>query len=134
MLEQVVSSPGGTGRNAYIKGYRIGGKTGTSEKGDRDEHRRIASFIGFGPSEDPEIVCLVMLDEPQVANKFGGTIAAPLAGEIIEDTLEYLGIEKVYGESESASTVEVPDVRNVTVEDAREFLDKWALDMHMIIQ
>lgn len=122
ILEQVVSSPEGTGRNAYIKGYRIGGKTGTSEKGDRDKNKRIASFIGFGPSENPEIVCLVILDEPQVANKFGGTIAAPLAGEIIEDTLEYLGVEKVYAEGESASTVEVPDVRNVTVEDAREYL------------
>lgn len=124
ILEQVVSGEEGTGRNAYIKGYRIGGKTGTSEKGDRsDKSKRIASFVGFAPADDPEIVCLVMLDEPQVANKFGGTIAAPLAGEIIEDTLEYLGIQRNYeSEEEASKSKEVPDVREITVEDAKQEL------------
>ncbi len=120
VLEQVVAAPNGTGRNAYIKGYRIGGKTGTSEKGDRSGNKRIASFIGFAPADDPQIVCLVMLDEPQVANKFGGTIAAPMAGEIIEDTLEYLGVARNYEEEETNKTIETPDYRSIPTEDARQ--------------
>lgn len=126
ILEQVVAGEGGTGRNAYIKGYRIGGKTGTSEKGDRsDKSKRIASFIGFAPANDPEIVCLIMLDEPQVANKFGGTIAAPLAGEIIEDTLEYLGIQRDYATAgETADAIEIADVRDTNTSDAKKELEQ----------
>ncbi|MBP3360507.1 MAG: PASTA domain-containing protein [Clostridia bacterium] len=122
ILEQVVSAPDGTGKNAYISGYRIGGKTGTSQKGDRSGTKRIASFIGFAPADDPQIVCLVMLDEPQVANKFGGTIAAPVAGAVIEDTLEYLGVERQYGDNESAAKFAVPDVRDLDLSDAKEEL------------
>ena len=82
VLEQVVADPNATGKNAYVKGYRIGGKTGTSEKLPRGSDKRVASFVGFAPANDPQLVCLVMLDEPQVNNKYGGTIAAPLVGEI----------------------------------------------------
>lgn len=121
ILESVVSLSTSTGKNAYVKGYRIGGKTGTSEKGNREEGKRIASFIGFAPANDPEIVCLVMLDEPQVDNKYGGTIAAPLAGEIIEEVLDYLGFEKQYTEDEQPDVkVEVPDVRGVSIADAKQ--------------
>ncbi|MCI8979237.1 MAG: PASTA domain-containing protein [Clostridia bacterium] len=120
ILESVVALPTSTGKNAYVKGCRIGGKTGTSEKGNREEGKRIASFIGFAPANDPQVVCLIMLDEPQVDNKYGGTIAAPLAGEVIEDVLNYLGIEKQYTESEMPDVkVEVPDVRGVGENDAR---------------
>lgn len=120
ILESVVALPTATGKNAYVKGCRIGGKTGTSEKGNRDEGKRIASFIGFAPANDPEIVCLIMLDEPQVDNKYGGTIAAPLAGEILEDVLNYLGIEKQYTEDEIPDVrAEVPDVRELEIEAAR---------------
>ncbi|MCI8520409.1 MAG: PASTA domain-containing protein [Clostridia bacterium] len=120
ILESVVALPTSTGKNAYVKGCRIGGKTGTSEKGNREEGKRIASFIGFAPANDPQVVCLIMLDEPQVDNKYGGTIAAPLAGEVIEDVLNYLGIEKQYTESEMPDVkVEVPDVRGIGENDAR---------------
>lgn len=124
LLEQVVSAEDGTGRNAYIKGYSIGGKTGTSEKGDRaDTSKRIASFVGFAPANDPEIICLVMLDEPQVANKFGGTIAAPLAGEIIEDTLAYLGVQRNYEEeAETSEAIEIVDVRDMDAKEAKQQL------------
>lgn len=119
-LENVVAAPDGTGKNAYIKGYRIGGKTGTSEKAPRGTNKRIASFIGFAPADDPEIVCLVMLDEPQVDNKYGGTIAAPLAGEIMEDVLDYLGVERQYKEGEEPDEMmEVPDMRDSTVDSAK---------------
>lgn len=120
ILESVVSLSTSTGKNAYVKGCRIGGKTGTSEKGNREEGKRIASFIGFAPANDPEIVCLVMLDEPQTDNKYGGTIAAPLAGEIIEDIMNYLGIEKQYtADEEPDAKIEVPDVRDMTLADAK---------------
>lgn len=121
ILEQVVADPNGTGKNAYVKGYRIGGKTGTSEKLPRGTTARIASFVGFAPANDPELVCLVMFDEPQVENKYGGTIAAPVCGEIISESLDYLGVSKQYTENETPDVyVEVPEFRGSTKEAARE--------------
>ena len=119
ILESVVSSPTGSGKNAYIKGYRIGGKTGTSEKG-RNNDKRIASFIGFAPADDPQIICLIMLDEPQVSVRYGGTIAAPVVGSIIEETLEYMGVERQYTEDElNTKTVSVPELRGIDVATAQ---------------
>lgn len=119
ILESVVASPKGTGKNAYIKGYRIGGKTGTSEKG-RNNGKRIASFVGFAPADDPQIVCLVMMDEPQTAVKYGGTIAAPVVGSIIEETLEYLGVERQFTEEEMHEmALTVPEVRGMTINEAK---------------
>lgn len=123
ILEQVVAQPNATGKNAYVKGCRIGGKTGTSEKLPRGSDKRVASFIGFAPANDPEIVCLIVLDEPQTANKYGGTIAAPIAGEVIEDTLNYLGIEKQYTADETPdTTIEVPDVRTKSISEAKTLI------------
>ncbi len=120
ILEEVVSDPNATGKNAYVKGYRIGGKTGTSEKQPRGSDKRIASFVGFAPANDPELVCLIMLDEPQTANKYGGTIAAPVCGEIIADSLEYMGINKQYAEDEeSEKEITVPELRNSSLESAK---------------
>lgn len=119
ILETVVSSPTGSGKNAYIKGYRIGGKTGTSEKG-RNNDKRIASFVGFAPADDPQLVCLIMMDEPQVPVRYGGTIAAPVVGAVIEDTLEYLGVERQYTEEEAAVTAKsVPEIRGMEVDAAK---------------
>ncbi len=129
ILETVVSSPNGGGKNAYIKGYRIGGKTGTSEKG-RNNNKRIASFIGFAPADDPQIICLIMLDEPQVANRYGGTIAAPIAGKVIEDTLEYMGVERQYTQEEAAEvTVTVPELRGLSIEQAKEETKNYGLSI-----
>lgn len=124
ILEGVVSSPTGSGRNAYIQGYRIGGKTGTSEKG-RNNDKRIASFIGFAPADDPQIAVLIMMDEPQVAVRYGGTIAAPVVGSLIEETLDYMGVERQYTESEAqnASTT-VPEVRTMSVDEAKAAIEK----------
>ena len=123
ILESVVSDSEATGRNAYVKGYRIGGKTGTSEKMPRGTDARIASFVGFAPANDPEIICLIMLDEPQIANRYGGTLAAPLTGELIEEILDYLGIDKQYSADEEPDiTIEVPDVRDDAVSVAEEKL------------
>lgn len=132
ILEQVVGDPKGTGKNAYIKGYRLGGKTGTSEKG-RNNNKRIASFVGFAPADDPQIICLIMLDEPQVANKYGGTIAAPLVGAVVEETLEYMGVERQYTEAEAQSiSVTVPDLRELSVTVAKESIDSKRLNIKVV--
>ena len=129
ILETVVSSPNGGGKNAYIKGYRIGGKTGTSEKG-RNNNKRIASFVGFAPANDPEIICLIMLDEPQVGNRYGGTIAAPLAGKVIEECLEYLGVERQFTANEAEElSATVPELRGLSLEDAKAEINKYKLNI-----
>lgn len=90
LLEAVVSEGGGS--KAYIEGFSIGGKTATSEKLPRSSNKYIASFVGFAPADDPQVLILVLIDEPQGVY-YGGTIAAPVAGEIFENILPYLGIE-----------------------------------------
>lgn len=97
LLEKVVSE--GTGKRAYLPGMRIGGKTATSEKLPRRSGRYIASFVGFAPAEDPEVVAMVMIDEPE-GLYYGGTIAAPVIAELFDMVLPYLGIEPVYTEEE----------------------------------
>ena len=78
ILESVVSEGGG--KNAYLAGYRIAGKTGTSEKIPRGNGKYIASFIGFAPADDPQVLCLVILDEPAPGRQYyGGMIAAPVS-------------------------------------------------------
>ena len=132
ILESVVGDPSGTGKNAYIKGFRVGGKTGTSEKG-RNNTKRIASFVGFAPADDPQLICLVMFDEPQVANKYGGTIAAPVVGSIIEESLEYMGVERQYTEEEASSvSVTVPDLRELSVTVAKESIDSKRLNIRVV--
>lgn len=129
ILEKVVSYPNATGKNAYVKGCRIGGKTGTSEKNPRGSDKRIASFVGFAPANDPEIICLIVLDEPQIDNRYGGAIAAPLVGEVIEDVLNYLGVDKQYSENEEPIVKEeVPDVREAKIADAEKQLDDVKLN------
>ena len=87
LLEQVVSD--GTGSNAYIEGYEIGGKTATSQTLPRSEHKYIASFMGFAPADDPKVIVLVIIRNPQGAY-YGGTIAAPVAKEIFSNLIPYL--------------------------------------------
>jgi len=90
VLEQVVSE--GTGHNAYVEGFSIGGKTATSEKLPRRSGKYIASFLGFAPAEHPEVIAMVIIDEPK-GQYYGGTIAAPVMAELFEVVLPYLGIE-----------------------------------------
>ncbi len=119
ILEGVVSTPNGTGNNAYVKGYRIAGKTGTSQTTQQDVH--IASFCGFAPADNPVIVTLVVLFDPKGDSYMGGVIAAPLAGKIMEDILNYLQVERKYTEEDLRSMgreVLVPEARNMTVDEA----------------
>ena len=91
LLESVVSE--GSGKNAYIEGYSIGGKTATSQTLPRSANRYISSFLGFAPAEDPQILGLVVIHDPQ-GIYYGGTIAAPVLRDIYDNVLPYLGIEK----------------------------------------
>ena len=128
ILEGVVSTPNGTGNNAYVKGYRIGGKTGTSQTTQSDVH--IASFCGFAPADNPVIITLVVLFDPRGESYMGGVVAAPLAGKIMEDVLNYLQVERKYTEEDlksMAKDVFVPDVRNMTVEEAARELKSSGL-------
>lgn len=126
VLETVVSEGGG--KSARVNGYRIGGKTGTSEKLPRGTGLTIASFVGFAPVDDPEIVCLVILDEPMNGMTFGGQIAAPVAGSMMADILKYMGYEPQYSDGEGVSAdIIVPDVVGESVEDAKKSLSRLGL-------
>ena len=111
ILEKVVGDPNeGTGRNAAVAGYRIGGKTGTSEKVSLEaatgEKQYIVSFIGFAPADDPQIALLVFLDTPSNETGIyisGGQMAAPLVGKMMADILPYLGIRPTYSDAERSS-------------------------------
>ena len=91
VLEQVVD--GGSGKNAYLEGYHVGGKTATSETLPRSANKYISSFIGFAPADDPQVIGLCVIHNPQGVY-YGGTIAAPVIREIFSNILPYLGIEK----------------------------------------
>lgn len=91
LLEGVVSQ--GSGKNAYLEGYRIGGKTATSQTLPRSANRYISSFIGFAPADDPQILGMCVIYDPQGVY-YGGTIAAPVIGDIFRNIFPYLGIEK----------------------------------------
>lgn len=91
LLESVVAE--GSGKNAYVEGYRIGGKTATSQTLPRSANKYISSFVGFAPANDPQILGMCVIYNPQGVY-YGGTIAAPVIGKIFENILPYLGIEK----------------------------------------
>ncbi len=121
LLEQAVAV--GSGRNAYVKGYRVAGKTGTSEKlaseSTTGEEEYIASFIGFAPADDPQIAILVMLDEPNGAEYFGGLTAAPVAGKILSDVLPYMEVSAEYTAEELATLdTSVPSVIGMNTDSA----------------
>ncbi len=127
MLGNAVSS--GSIKNAYISGYRVAGKTGTSEKTETKSEEEedanveiIASFGGFAPADDPQVAVLVMVDQPQLL-KSGGGVAAPCAKKILKDILPYLGVEPNYTEEEIAGLDRsVPNVVGATVSAAANIL------------
>ena len=142
ILETVVSE--GTGHNAYQAGYRIGGKTGSSETIPKEDDRTIVSFMGFAPADDPEIIVLLAYDKPQPASPgsdwsttgvyiSGGNMAAPMAGEVIAQILDYLDVEKQYTAEESAAVdVTTPQVTGYTVADAEARLSGKGLNYRTI--
>lgn len=140
ILEQVVcDTTEGTGKNAYVAGYRIGGKTGTSTKtvleaGGTKEY--IVSFIGFAPADDPEICILVLLDNPSSESGVyisGGAMAAPTVGNMFADILPYMGILPVYTEEEKElMDRSVPDVVGMSLAEAKKALADAGLGCSII--
>ncbi len=127
LLENVVSDGGG--RNAYLEGYRVGGKTGTAQvyvDGAISVDKHIGSFIGFAPMDDPQIAVLFIVDEADVPVDFGSTTAAPFARDILEKSLIYLGVAPET-DAEPLAQVEVPDVTGQTVSEAVDRLEDAGL-------
>ena len=91
LLKSVVEE--GSGSNAFLEGYSIGGKTATSQTLPRSANKYIASFVGFAPAEDPQVLGMVIIHDPKGVY-YGGTIAAPVLRDIFDNVLPYLGIEK----------------------------------------
>jgi len=126
MLEYVVEK----GRTGYLKGYRIAGKTGTSQKvsnGSYENSKKIASFICFAPADDPQICVLVIVDEPDSEQIYGSYIAAPLGRDIMEDCLKHLNIEPDYGDGTTSASYEVPDLLGYSRTDAVSTLANTSL-------
>lgn len=137
-LESVVAY--GTGRPAYVEGYRVGGKTGTAQKVGEDgrylANDHIVSFIGFAPADDPEIVVLVAIDNPKDTVQFGGVVAAPIVGTIIGDSLNALGVEprsegldKKYVYPEEPK-VDVPDLIGQTQDELTEYMTNLTIEIN----
>ncbi len=130
ILEQVVSGDGATGKNAYVPGYRVCGKTGTSEdvvyEAIHGSKKYITSFLGFAPAEDPKVAVLVLLENPDPNCGYavsGGAMAAPTVGAILGDVLPYLGVQPLYAEGEEAIVDQrVPKVKGKSLEEAKAAL------------
>ena len=140
ILEQVVGDPNeGTGRNAYVAGYRIGGKTGTSTKTTEEiagNKEYIVSFIGVAPADDPQIALLVLLDNPSSESGIyisGGQMAAPVVGKMMADILPALGVEPQYTDSElTAMDRAVPNLEGLSLDEARARLAESGLSCRVI--
>lgn len=123
MMESVVSN--GTGSAGAVKGYSVGGKTGTSEPPlDDTDFGYVASFVAVSPADNPEIVVLVALYDPQVKNYHGGTVAGPVVSGILSEVLPYLGIsqDRIDIGTSNNSLISVPNVKNKTVTEASRIL------------
>ena len=124
MMESVVSE--GTGKGSKVEGYRIGGKTGTSEDGV-NTGKYVASFIGVAPIEDPEVVILVTLYNPTgEGGHQGGGVASPVSGKILSEVLPYLELQK---ETEELLDVKVPNLIGLTITEAEEILKENNLEI-----
>lgn len=125
-MESVVSE--GTGKNAKVTGFRVGGKTGTSEDGV-NTNKYVTSFIGVAPISDPKVTILVTLYNPTgEGGHQGGAVAAPVAGQILGEVLPYLELKEDNEETKvSTSVVTVPDIKYKTLKEAEEILKECGL-------
>lgn len=130
MMEAVVSS--GTGKNAYVAGYRVAGKTGTSQKIGTAKGEYVASFGCFAPADDPEIAVLILVDEP-VGQINGGQICTPVAAQVVEKTLEYMGVERQYTDKEIALLdTNAPNLIGNKVRDAESMLRQEGFEVKVV--
>lgn len=136
VLQGVVAN--GTGKNAYVPGFRVGGKTGTSEKklqqAQTGELEYITSFVAVAPVDDPKIAVIVILDEPQSYPISGGVQAAPVVRKIIEETLPYLEVEPIYTEEElKAKDTNVPELTGLTEAEAAADLAEQGFTTYRVV-
>lgn len=124
----------GVAKNAYIAGYPIAAKTGTSEKRDsEDSTKRVGSTIAYGPSNNPTIAVLIIVDEPGTETKSGGVVAAPYVAKVMEQTLSYLGTERQYTEEEKVQmVVTLPSFVYKKTEVAKSGLEKLGVKVEVI--
>ena len=127
MMKSVVAE--GTGKNAKVEGYSIGGKTGTSEDGV-NTGKYVTSFIGVAPIEDPEVVVLVTLYNPTgEGGHQGGGVAAPVGGQIFSEVLPYLEVQKEENEEDMIMEIEVPNLIGLTIKEAKDKLKELDLEI-----
>jgi len=122
----------GTAKNGYLPGYRVGGKTGTSQKIDvfnkTGTMQYIASYCGFAPADDPQYAMLVFFDEPHGSSYYGAAVAGPVFAKTMEEILPYLGVERKYTDAELAKLdMKAPDVVGKTIAEAKAALGKMKL-------
>lgn len=134
MMLSVVEN--GTGKNGYVAGYRVAGKTGTStklgESGEGEKNKYLASFAAIAPADDPQLVCLVIIDEPD-QDLGGGALAAPICATVIEQALKHLNVEPKYTEEELKKLdIKVPNVVNQTVASAQTALKNAGLNFKVV--
>lgn len=132
-LETVVTTKSGS--NVYIKGYSIGGKSGTSQKIDENPEGNtyVSSYCAFYPAEDPKIIMLVMIDEPTNGLYYGSAVAAPVVSEVFTQILPYLGYYAQYSEEELENLdVNVPDVEGADITKAKNTIAGLGLDVKVI--
>lgn len=130
ILESIVTE--GSGKNCYIPGYNVGGKTGTAQKYDENGQvmrgLHISSFIGFAPADDPQLIVLIIVDEPNVPVDFGSIVAAPYVKNVLYESLQYLGVERKYEEGKEPQEVTVPNITGMSIDEAIKALKDAGLD------
>ncbi|MBQ8448508.1 MAG: PASTA domain-containing protein [Clostridia bacterium] len=130
ILADGVANNGGA-KNAYVAGYSVAAKTGTSEKGVGSD--RICSTIAYAPSYDPEVLCLLIVDEPTKGNIYGSTIAAPYVSKILSEVLPYMGLEPQYTEKELAKmNITVGNYRGLSLDAAKSMIAEKGLTCEII--
>lgn len=133
ILESVVSE--GTGSRMYIPGYKIGGKTATSEKLPRSSNKYISSFVGFAPADHPKVLAIILIDEPE-GIYYGGTVAAPVIKELYENILPYLGFDPVYTERDlkehDVGEVMIPNLCNIKINEAKKIIQGMDLNLELL--
>lgn len=126
MMGSVVTD--GTGTHAAVTGYSVGGKSGTSEPSPgKEDEGYVASFIAISPVENPQVIALVILYNPQGESHQGGTIAGPVASQILSEVLPYLGINSYAEEQEQTDMITLPNVKDRTLTEARQILESAGL-------
>lgn len=126
ILADGVSGNGGA-RNAYVAGYKVAAKTGTSEKGTSGG--RIASTVAYAPADDPQVICIIIVDEPTIGSIYGSTVAAPYVSKVLSEVLPYLGIEPEYKDGEM---ITLENLRGSSLDAAKSRLSTLGLSYEVV--